>query len=67
MMPEATDWQQRFLQTPEELQAVSRLAKAQELRVVTTNGCFDLLQRGHIHILREASRQGRQRFAPRAV
>jgi D-beta-D-heptose 7-phosphate kinase / D-beta-D-heptose 1-phosphate adenosyltransferase len=27
-------------------------------RIVTTNGSFDLLHAGHVHILREASRQG---------
>lgn len=27
-------------------------------RVVFTNGCFDLLHRGHLHLLREARKQG---------
>ncbi|HEQ60360.1 MAG TPA: D-glycero-beta-D-manno-heptose 1-phosphate adenylyltransferase [Firmicutes bacterium] len=55
---EAFDWEERTLRSPEQLQAVSRLAKAQGLRVVTTNGCFDLLHLGHVHILQEAARQG---------
>ena len=58
MKLEPSDWNQYVLTTPEQLQAVTRLAKAQDLNVVTTNGCFDLLHRGHVHILREAARQG---------
>ncbi len=55
---EPFDWRQHFLCTPEQLQAVTRLAKAQGLKVVTTNGCFDLLHRGHVHLLQEAAQQG---------
>ena len=51
-------WDNRLLTQPAQLQAVSRLAKAQGKTVVTTNGCFDLLQHGHIHLLQEAARQG---------
>lgn len=44
----------------------SRVVLAQEMdllraagrRIVFTNGCFDLLHSGHIHVLREARRQG---------
>ena len=32
--------------------------RASGQRLVTVNGCFDLLHSGHIHILREARRQG---------
>jgi len=58
MKIDTASWQERVLTTPEQLQAVSRLAKAQGLKVVTTNGCFDLLHKGHVHILQEAARQG---------
>jgi D-beta-D-heptose 7-phosphate kinase/D-beta-D-heptose 1-phosphate adenosyltransferase len=40
---------------------LSRLAdalRARGKRIVTLNGSFDLLHAGHLHILREASRQG---------
>ena len=33
-------------------------ARAQGQRVVFTNGCFDLLHVGHLHLLQEAGRQG---------
>jgi D-beta-D-heptose 7-phosphate kinase/D-beta-D-heptose 1-phosphate adenosyltransferase len=38
----------------------SRVAwwRVQKQRVVFTNGCFDLLHVGHLHLLREAARQG---------
>lgn len=32
--------------------------RVQKQRVVFTNGCFDLLHVGHLHLLREAARQG---------
>jgi D-beta-D-heptose 7-phosphate kinase/D-beta-D-heptose 1-phosphate adenosyltransferase len=39
---------------------ISRLGEARRAgqRVVFTNGCFDLLHAGHIHLLREARRYG---------
>ena len=58
MKIESFHWEERVLRTPEQLQAVCRLAKAQGLKVVTTNGCFDILHQGHVHILQEAARQG---------
>jgi len=58
MKIDVADWQSRVLRTPEELQAVCRLARGQNMTVVTTNGCFDLLHRGHIHILSEAAALG---------
>lgn len=58
MKTDTPDWSQRVLRTPEQLQAVSRLARAQGKTLVTTNGCFDLLHVGHVHILQEAARQG---------
>ncbi|MBI2089977.1 MAG: D-glycero-beta-D-manno-heptose 1-phosphate adenylyltransferase [Deltaproteobacteria bacterium] len=33
-------------------------AKSQGKKVVFTNGCFDLLHRGHLHLLREAKKLG---------
>lgn len=32
--------------------------RAQGKRIVFTNGCFDLIHRGHIHCLKEAKKQG---------
>lgn len=58
MKTNVADWPSRVLRTPEELQAVCRLARGQDLKVVTTNGCFDLLHQGHVHILSEASALG---------
>jgi D-beta-D-heptose 7-phosphate kinase/D-beta-D-heptose 1-phosphate adenosyltransferase len=38
----------------------SRIAwwRVQDQRIVFTNGCFDLLHVGHLHLLREAAREG---------
>ena len=33
-------------------------AKAEGKKVVFTNGCFDLLHRGHLHLFREAKKLG---------
>jgi len=41
-----------------ELAQFFALLKAQGKRIVTINGCFDLLHAGHLHILKEARRQG---------
>jgi len=58
MKIDTPEWQARVLCKPEELQAVCHLARAQGRTIVTTNGCFDLLHGGHVHILQEAARQG---------
>jgi D-beta-D-heptose 7-phosphate kinase / D-beta-D-heptose 1-phosphate adenosyltransferase len=40
------------------LAALARSLRAAGKRIVTINGSFDLLHAGHLHIIREASRQG---------
>jgi rfaE bifunctional protein nucleotidyltransferase chain/domain len=42
------------LKSLEEIKAIIVEARNNRKRVVFTNGCFDLLHRGHVHILREA-------------
>jgi D-beta-D-heptose 7-phosphate kinase/D-beta-D-heptose 1-phosphate adenosyltransferase len=42
----------------EDLAAIVTDAKRRQRKVVFTNGCFDLLHRGHLHILREAKACG---------
>jgi rfaE bifunctional protein nucleotidyltransferase chain/domain len=44
----------RKLKSLEEIKAIVVGARINRKRVVFTNGCFDLLHRGHVHILREA-------------
>ena len=41
-----------------ELSEIVAQARAKRKIVVFTNGCFDLLHRGHVHMLREAKAQG---------
>jgi rfaE bifunctional protein nucleotidyltransferase chain/domain len=40
------------------LTAVIALEKTKGKKIVFTNGCFDLLHRGHLHILTEAKKLG---------
>jgi D-beta-D-heptose 7-phosphate kinase/D-beta-D-heptose 1-phosphate adenosyltransferase len=42
----------------DELAALVAQEKSKGRRIVFTNGCFDLLHRGHLHILREARKLG---------
>lgn len=42
----------------DELVKIRRRLKRQGMRVVFTNGCFDLLHSGHIRLFREAKKQG---------
>jgi D-beta-D-heptose 7-phosphate kinase/D-beta-D-heptose 1-phosphate adenosyltransferase len=42
----------------EELSAISAQARKAGRLVVFTNGCFDLVHRGHIHLLRQAKTLG---------
>jgi D-beta-D-heptose 7-phosphate kinase/D-beta-D-heptose 1-phosphate adenosyltransferase len=48
----------RKLKSLDELKVVVTDAKRKGKTVVFTNGCFDLLHRGHLHILREAKACG---------
>jgi D-beta-D-heptose 7-phosphate kinase/D-beta-D-heptose 1-phosphate adenosyltransferase len=46
------------LKSLDELQAITAKARSDGKKVVFTNGCFDLLHRGHLHLLREAKACG---------
>ncbi|MCX7048643.1 MAG: pantoate--beta-alanine ligase [Candidatus Sumerlaeota bacterium] len=48
----------RLIRDKEELRRLSQQLKARGKKVVTTNGCFDLLHAGHIYLLNEARKQG---------
>jgi len=46
------------LKSLEELKSIALQAKARGQKIVFTNGCFDILHRGHLHVLREAKALG---------
>lgn len=46
------------LKSFEEIGAIAALARSNNQKIVFTNGCFDLLHRGHIHLLRTAKGYG---------
>jgi D-beta-D-heptose 7-phosphate kinase/D-beta-D-heptose 1-phosphate adenosyltransferase len=46
------------LKTLEDLKRITTQAQTAGKRVVLTNGCFDLLHRGHLHVLRSARELG---------
>ena len=46
------------LKSLDELVAVAAQARQNGQSVVFTNGCFDILHRGHVHILRQAKASG---------
>ena len=46
------------LKSVEELKSIASQAKARGQKVVFTNGCFDILHQGHLHVLREAKALG---------
>lgn len=46
------------LKSLDELEAIAARARDQGQTVVFTNGCFDLLHRGHVHVLRRAKAAG---------
>lgn len=46
------------VKTLQELEAVRESLRRAGKKIVFTNGCFDLLHRGHVHLFREAKAQG---------
>lgn len=46
------------LKTLEELKSIVAKARRDGKKIVFTNGCFDLLHRGHLHVLRESKALG---------
>jgi rfaE bifunctional protein nucleotidyltransferase chain/domain len=42
------------LKSLDELKSITAKARSDGEKIVFTNGCFDLLHRGHLHLLREA-------------
>jgi len=46
------------IQKLENLLKIRRRLKANKKKVVFTNGCFDLLHSGHVHLFREAKKLG---------
>jgi rfaE bifunctional protein nucleotidyltransferase chain/domain len=46
------------LKNLEDLKVIAADARSQGKKLVFTNGCFDLLHRGHVHVLREAKACG---------
>jgi len=46
------------LKSLDELQVITAKARCDNRKIVFTNGCFDLLHRGHLHLLREAKACG---------
>ena len=46
------------LKSLEEAAVIASQARKNSKRVVFTNGCFDLLHRGHVHVLRQAKAAG---------
>lgn len=51
------NWQQKIVPAAE-VAAVIAAKRAQGKRIVLTNGCFDLLHAGHVHLLSFAKQQG---------
>ena len=52
------DEMNRLIRDKAELSRLTKRLKAEGKKVVTTNGCFDLIHSGHVYILTEARKQG---------
>ena len=50
--------EQDNLKTLEELKEIVEQARKEGKNIVTTNGCYDIIHKGHIHILKEMSKLG---------
>jgi rfaE bifunctional protein nucleotidyltransferase chain/domain len=48
----------RYLRTEADLLECVKRLRSEEKTIVTTNGCFDILHRGHLHILSSAAAEG---------
>jgi rfaE bifunctional protein nucleotidyltransferase chain/domain len=48
----------RYLRTEADLLECVRRLRSEGKTIVTTNGCFDILHRGHLHILSSAAAEG---------
>ncbi|MGH7826978.1 MAG: D-glycero-beta-D-manno-heptose 1-phosphate adenylyltransferase [Candidatus Binatia bacterium] len=46
------------LKTLDELKTITANARSNGQKIVFTNGCFDILHRGHVHMLRESKSLG---------
>jgi D-beta-D-heptose 7-phosphate kinase/D-beta-D-heptose 1-phosphate adenosyltransferase len=47
-----------LIKSLDELKTIVAALKAQQQRIVFTNGCFDLLHKGHLYLLQEAKKLG---------
>lgn len=55
---DTTNWRSNKIRTLEELELIAEALRKQGQRLVTVNGCFDILHVGHLDQLEEAKRQG---------
>ena len=50
--------EQENLKTLEELKEIVKKARSEGKIIVTTNGCYDIIHKGHVHILKEIAKLG---------